>query len=83
MTDWDRLMEYIHDYFPEPIYSSEEVREWAQENVPAWKYMKKKLQDEIIADWEEFVAPPEDIFKEKPGIMRRLRAFLGRLFGRG
>ena len=82
MTDWDRLMEYIHDYFPEPIYSSEEVREWAQKNVPAWKYMPKRTRNAIIKDWERFVAPEKEI-REKPGIWRRVRAFLGRLAGRG
>ena len=84
MTDWDRLCEYIHDYFPDPSYSTEDVRKWAMEKVPAWKYMSKKTRKDIITDWEIFVAPQiEKEIREKPGIWKRLRAFLGRLMGRG
>lgn len=82
MTDWSRLVEYIKDYFPEPIYNSNEVKEWASENVPAWKYMGNKDKKDIIGDWEDFIQPKVE--KQLKGFTRRfigrIRRFLGRLF---
>jgi len=59
MTDWSRLTDYIYNYFPDPSYSREDVIDWAQENVPAWKYMNNNERDLILGDWEAFVSPAE------------------------
>lgn len=89
MTDWSRLTEYIEDYFPESSYSTAEIRSWAQENVPAWKYMPEKDKNEILSDWENFIAGKveeqitevrEGIGEKRPSFWKRLRGFLGRLF---
>ncbi len=77
MTDFSRLMDYIHDYFPEPIYSSQEVRDWAMANVPAWKDMKSKTQDMIIDDWENFIMPQveQDITEVRERIGEKSQSF--------
>ena len=82
MTDWDRLIEYIEDYFPEPIYTSEDVRDWAQENVPAWQYMNKETQEGIIDDWEHFIEPQVKgwFARMSEKFVSRIRNFLGKLF---
>lgn len=81
MTDWDRLTEYIYDYFPEPIYSRDDIEKWASESVPAWKYMKGNDKKDILDDWSNFVAPQiEDMIEGKPSIWGRIKRFLGRLF---
>ena len=88
LTDWDRLMEYIHDYFPEPKYKSQDIRKWAMDNVPAWKYMSSGLKDDIITDWENFIVTQlEDIIEDASPtfwgrISGRVKGFLGRLWGR-
>lgn len=91
VTDWSRLTAYIIDYFPEPRWDTDDVRRWAQKSVPAWKYMDKGEQDEILADWENVIAPiaeeegvefEREFPTRKPSRLKRIRAFLGRLFGR-
>ncbi|MGB5911844.1 MAG: hypothetical protein WBH31_11675 [Promethearchaeia archaeon] len=98
MTDWSRLTDYIYNYFPDPSYSRAEVIQWAQENVPAWKYMNNDDRKMIIGDWEAFVSPVEpkqieairedieeiekDISPEQRGRWGKVKRWLGRLFGR-
>ena len=81
MTPWDRLTEYIEDYFPEPSYSSQDIRDWAMGQVPAWKYMDGKTRDGIIGDWENMIAPKvESWFKRMShGFRERIRKFLRRV----
>ena len=80
ITDWSRLTDYIFDYFPDPSYSTADVEEWAQENVPAWKYMGSSTKREILGDWENFIAPTvESWFKRMShGFRNRIRRFLRR-----
>jgi hypothetical protein len=90
MGDYSRLREYIHDYFPEPIYDTSDVRDWARDNVPAWKVIGKSDKNAIIKDWEDFIAPQveselesirDSIGEKSPSFWGRIRKFLGRLFG--
>lgn len=82
MTDWDRLSDYIENYFPEPIYNTKDVSEWAQKSVPAWKHMDSKTQKTILGDWENFIQPKVEGrlrgFSQK--FLGRIKRFLGRLF---
>lgn len=80
MTDWTRLTDYIFDYFPDPSYSSKDIDEWAQENVPAWKHIDSSTKKGIIGDWENYIAPTvESWFKRmSSGFRRRIRKFLRR-----
>lgn len=82
MTDWSRLVDYIIDYFPDPSYSSQDIRKWAYENVPAWKYMREKTKGEILGDWENFILPEVKSWLRRMsgGFRERIRKFLGRLF---
>ena len=50
-------MDYITNYFPEPKYSTQDIKEWAQKSVPAWKVMRNKDKSEVLGDWENFIAP--------------------------
>ena len=79
MTDWSRLVDYIIDYFPEPKYSSQDIRDWAQGNVPAWKYMKESDKKEVVGDWENFIMPKvQTWFRRMSGGFRdRIRRWLG------
>ena len=80
MTDWDRLVDYIINYFPEPKYSSQDIRDWAMENVPAWQYMGEGTKREIIGDWENFIMPEVKSWLRRmsEGFRARIRRFLGR-----
>ena len=80
MTDFSRLSGYIHEYFPEPIYSREDIKDWAQGNVPAWKVMKSSDKKGVLDDWENFIAPQvESWFKRMShGFRERIRRFLRR-----
>jgi len=80
MTNWDRLTDYIIDYFPEPKYSSQDIRDWAQGNVPAWQYMGSADKDMIISDWENFIIPQVKSWfrRMSEGFRTRIRRFLGR-----
>lgn len=85
MTDTSRLSEYIEDYFPEPIYSSKDIEDWAKENVPAWKVWSKDTKEVVIEDWENFIAPKvEHVFR---GMTKRfairIKKFLGKLWKGG
>ena len=82
MTDWTRLTDYIFDFFPDPQYNTQDVRDWAKENVPAWKGMSGSDRNGILGDWENFIAPKVEGrlrgFSRK--FIGRIRKFLGRLF---
>lgn len=80
MTDWSRLVDYIIDYFPEPKYSSQDIRDWAKENVPAWKHMKESDKKEVVGDWENFIMPEVKSWLKRfsGGFRERIRRFLGR-----
>ena len=87
MTDWDRLSDYIMDYFPEPKYSRQDIRDWAMDNVPAWKYMKNRDKTQVLDDWENFVyedqvEPVVESWLKRwsSGFIERVARFLGRLF---
>jgi len=82
MTDWSRLSDYIGDYFPDPQYSRQDIQDWAQGNVPAWKYMKGNVKKAILDDWEDFIAPvvESEIESKSPRFWARIRSFLRRLF---
>jgi len=82
LTDWSRLSDYIINFFPEPKYSPQDIRDWAMDNVPAWKYMNSGDRDGVIGDWENFIAPEvENWFRGATrGFIDRIRRFLGRLF---
>lgn len=84
---YDRLTDYVIDYFPEPKYSQSDIRKWAKDNVPAWKVMKENEKDKVLKDWENFIfqsqVEPEvkELLEGKSrGFWKRIRAFLGRLF---
>ena len=80
MTDFDRLVDYIIDYFPDPSYSSQDIRDWANDSVPAWKYMAEGTKKEILDDWENFILPEvKSWFKRmSEGFRAKIRKFLGR-----
>lgn len=62
MTDWVRLTDYIIDFFPDNSHTEKDIRAWAMENVPAWKFMDRDIQEGILSDWRNFVdsVPPSD-----------------------
>ena len=82
MTDWSRLVDYIIDYFPDPSYSTQDIREWANDSVPAWKYMDNSTKDKVLGDWENFIAPKVERWftRMSKGFGQRIRKFLGRLY---
>lgn len=82
MTDFSRLQGYIHDYFPEPKYSPQDIRDWAMDNVPAWGVMSDNQKDDIIEDWEDFIVEPvKGWFKGASGyFISKVKKFLGKLF---
>ena len=82
MTDWDRLTDYIFNYFPEPKYSRQDIKDWAMDNVPAWKYMKNRDRKGVLDDWEDFVAPivEGEIASKSPRFWARIKRFLRGLF---
>ena len=82
MTDWDRLTDYIIDYFPDPSYSNQDIRDWATGNVPAWKHMSTRDKDEVLGDWENFIAPKVQTWLSRmsSGFRDRIRRFLGRSY---
>ena len=82
MTDWSRLVDYITNYFPEPKWNTQDVRDWAITSVPAWKVMSNKDKSEVLGDWENFIAPQvETWFRRMSSKFRdRIRRFLGRSF---
>ena len=90
MGDYSRLENYIMDYFPTAIYGVDDIEEWAKENVPSWDKISSKDKEEMIHDWEDFVAPTveeelievrEEIGEKTPRFWGRIRKFLGKLFG--
>jgi len=82
LTDWSRLVDYITNYFPEPKFNTQDIRDWAVKSVPAWKVMSNKDKSEVLGDWENFIAPQvETWFRRMSGGFRdRIRRFLGRSF---
>lgn len=82
MTDFSRLVDYICNYFPDPRYSSQDVRDWAMDNVPAWKYMDNKTRGGIIGDWENFILPEVKgwLRRMSESFREKIRKFLGRLY---
>jgi len=80
LTNWDRLVDYITNYFPEPSYSTEDIREWATKSVPAWKVMSNKDKKDVLGDWENFIAPKVERWftRMSGGFRARIRKFLGR-----
>ena len=60
MTDWDRLIDYIYNYFPDPSYNTQEIEDWAEDSVPAWKYMDRGDKKMILKDWENFIQHMEE-----------------------
>jgi len=82
MTDWSRLVDYITNYFPEPSYSTQDIKEWATKSVPAWKSMSNKDKSEVLGDWENFIAPQVEKWftRMSKGFGSRIRKFLGRLY---
>ena len=57
MAKYQRLIDWIIDYFPDKDYTQTDIREWAEKEVPAWNYISKKDQKNILDDWREFVKP--------------------------
>ena len=87
MSQYQRLVDYIIDYFPEPKHTKREITDWAKSNVPAWKVMKDSEKKKVLDDWENFVfeveVEPEikELVEGKSrGFLKRIRDFLGRLF---
>lgn len=82
MVKYQRLTEYIHDYFPDPTYNTQDIRDWAKENVPAWDKIPTKDKEDVLGDWEDFIQPKVE--RRLSGFSRRfigkIRKFLGRLF---
>lgn len=93
---YERLQEWIDDYFPEAQYTREEVQAYLNEHIPAWSHIRRREQKGILNDWEEFVlseyqeewdATTEQVdhiretIEGKPrGFIARLKRLLGRLF---
>lgn len=80
MTNWDRLVDYITNYFPDPSYSNQDIRKWANDSVPAWKSMSNKDKNDVLGDWENFIAPKVEKWftRMSKGFGARIRKFLGR-----
>lgn len=80
MTDWSRLTEYIFDFFPDPQFNTQDIRDWATENVPAWKGMSSSDKNGILGDWENFIAPKVESWftRMSHGFRERIRNFLTR-----
>lgn len=85
MDDIDRLIDWIHNYFPDPTYSRDDVRDYLEKEVKGWDSVPKKVQSAILKDWEMAIEEQEKEITRptKPKRMARIRRFLGRLFGRG
>lgn len=56
-SKYPRLKQFIKDYFPDKDTTQQDIREWAQNEVPAWPYISKKAQKDILNDWREFIKP--------------------------
>lgn len=82
MTDWSRLVDYIMNYFPDPSYSNQDIRDWAYDSVPAWKGMSNKDKDKVLGDWEGFIAPTVERWftRMSKSFGMRIKRFLGRLY---
>lgn len=95
MDDIERLIEWMYDYFPEPTYTRSEVARYMAKNVIGWGNIPAQEKENILTDWETFVQEQAmeefgdiqlreipEIKTEKPSIWGRIKAFLGRFFGR-
>ena len=82
MTNWDRLVDYITNYFPDPSYSAQDIRDWAMDSVPPWKSMSNKDKNDVLGDWENFIAPQVEKWftRMSRGFGQRIKRFLGRLY---
>lgn len=82
MGEYVRLANYIIDYFPEPKYSRQDIKDWAEDKIPAWKHISKNDKKEVLDDWEDFIAPQveSEIEGKSPRFWARIKKFLGRLF---
>lgn len=56
-TKYPRLRQFLKDYFPDPDTTQQDIREWAQREVPAWNYISEKDKKNLLDDWREFVKP--------------------------
>lgn len=54
---YPRLRQFIKDYFPDSDTRQTDIRDWLRENVPAWDYIGKKDQKNILDDWRDFIKP--------------------------
>ena len=82
MTDWSRLVDYIIDFFPDPSHNTQDIRDWAYDAVPAWKYMDNSTKDKVLGDWENFIFPQVKSWfrRMSSGFGARVKRFLGRLY---
>lgn len=98
MDEIERLIDWIHDYFPDPSYTKEDVREYMETEIKGWSGLPDRVQENILDDWEMGILEQEaqlreiedieigdipEIKREGGGLWHKLRGFLGRLFGRG
>ncbi len=91
ITDWSRLQEWINLYFPDPSYSTEDVRDFLENRIPAYsKSMSRREQRDIIGDWESFIGESveeqvsdilDDVGKKQPSFWKRLFDRLKGRFG--
>ncbi len=81
MTDeYSRLQAWIEDYFPDASYSAQDIRDWANANVPAWSVISRSNKENILGDWENFIQPQveRNLTRSSSGFRERIRRFLAR-----
>lgn len=54
---YQRLTDFIIDYFPDVDDTQQDIREWARREVPAWDYIGERDKKVILDDWRDFVKP--------------------------
>lgn len=57
MAKYERLKQWLKDYFPDKSDTQQDIREWAKKEMPAWDYISEKDKKNILDDWREFVKP--------------------------
>lgn len=71
--DYDRLTQWLYDYFPDNSYTTDDVIDYLANNVDGWTHFKRSTRKNMIRDWENHVGATTS-FGE------RVLGFLGRLF---
>lgn len=73
VNDYDRLTQWLIDYYPDSSWTTRDVLEYLENNVSGWNRMQKTSRRAIIHDWEHAVGVDT-------GFRERVKGFFKRLF---